>query len=852
DYPIEAVDKYIKIGNGKYEKYTGAKVLTSSAMVYAYYLDIDGDMSPIAVRNVNNFKTPDGPGGSGKRYPSVSIELEPLKTKTTSVNVKLVTLDATEVLYSLDGYNYLPYTGSFNVTKNTAVYAVARNENGEDTDQAFITNIGSYPPVRDKLSVEIVAKPDLTGTTNVTDEVLVTILYDARATTKKYSLDGTTYIDYTGPIKITKNTTVIGVASSSNGYGRNQKLITGIGTPEVSIPVITLNPETTMTSQVEVSIAYGNEATTKQYRIGSGELTNYTGPFIVKENTTIYAYGSNGTSEKIATRNINNIKTDATLDKVTIIEMDKYFLLKLNYPKTAFVKEYKYTTAGTWKTYPSDGILLIKAEYEDEIVNNNKVIIKIKDENGLYKVFNGDYYFVQGSVYDIRDSIYMRWDMTKPTGPTYLIDDTSYTDKVNVSVINSSKCISSEYSIMEPGLEKTTWQKYTSPITVTKNNTIIYGRCINSFEVYSEETNYKVINIDDTPPVVNSVTNVTRSSSITLTINATDPESELYKYEVRLNSGEWIDTNMSSIYKFSGLTENTAYVVDVRVKNILGLTSLVKTYNITTPTMTAPTITSTDPTVWKPSKTITFAIPANQPSNEYTYEYSFDNTNWNFYITPFILDTNQTVYGRIKDPNGTVKTNSLVVTKIDNTTPIVDLSGLKDVVSVGESVPLPTSYYLNMSLSGGTSVCKIGTTTYTNTSTLPSGTYTVVCTVTSGNGLVATATKTFTASYGEIVHARTLYDFAKMDNLIDGARYVVYLENGSTIPVEYFKVTGNTTYSSTPNLCSTVLDTYMCMYRYTGNLTIDTGITITPQVRKKGFTIYVDGTLTNNGIISMT
>ncbi|MDD3241384.1 MAG: type II secretion system protein [Bacilli bacterium] len=852
DYPIEAIDKYIKIGSGKYEKYTGAKILTSQAMVYAYYLDINGEMSPIAVRNINNFLTPPGPGGSGKVYPSVSIELEPLRDRTTSVNVKIYSSDATEVLYSFDGHNYLPYTGAFNVTKNTAIYAVARNANGEDTDQAYITNIGTNPPIKDKLSVDIVAKPDLTGTTTKTDEVLVTIVYDIRATTKKYSLDGTTFIDYTGPFKVTKNTTITGIATSQTGYGSRKKLITGIGTPEVAVPVITINPEETITSQVEVSIAYGTETTIKQYRIGSGELTNYTGPFIVKENTTIYAYASNGTDEKISSRNITNIKTEATVDKVTIIEMDKYFLLKLNYPKTAFIKEYKYTEAGTWKTYPTDGILLIKAEYKDEIVNNSKVIIKIKDENGLYKVFNGDYYFIQGSVYDIRDSIYMRWDMTKPTGPTYLIDDTSYTDRVNVSVINSSKCISSEYSIMEPGLERTEWTKYTNPITVTKNNTVIYGRCINAFEVYSQETNYKVINIDDTAPVISSVTNVTRSSSITITINANDPESELYKYEVRLNSGEWIDTNMSSTYKFNGLTEATAYVIDVRVKNILGLTSEVKTYNITTPIMELPLITVTDLAVWKPIKNVTFTIPSNQPLNEYTYLYSFDNVTWNNYIGPFGLIYNTSLYVKLIDSNGVVKTTNLIIDKIDNTVPTINLNSVPSLVTLGSSYTLPTTYTLNSSLSGGTVTCKSGTTNYTNTEVMQIGIYNLVCTVTTGAGNVATASKTIEVKNGIPIVADNLYELLNSNKMIDNQSYSVTFSNDQIIDIEYHEIGGDVTYSSNPTLCNNLMDTYMCVYKYTGNLTINSGVTLTPQVRKKGLLIYVNQTLTNNGTISMT
>jgi hypothetical protein len=39
----------------------------------------------------------------------------------------------------------------------------------------------------------------------------------------------------------------------------------------------------------------------------------------------------------------------------------------------------------------------------------------------------------------------------------------------------------------------------------------------------------------------------------------------------------------------------------------------------------------------------------------------------------------------------------------------------------------------------------------------------------------------------------------------------------------------------------------MLILKYHGNLTIGEGVTIQPQVRKKGMVIYVEGTLTNNG-----
>ncbi|MDD4410057.1 MAG: hypothetical protein PHW52_05405, partial [Candidatus Pacebacteria bacterium] len=74
----------------------------------------------------------------------------------------------------------------------------------------------------------------------------------------------------------------------------------------------------------------------------------------------------------------------------------------------------------------------------------------------------------------------------------------------------------------------------------------------------------------------------------------------------------------------------------------------------------------------------------------------------------------------------------------------------------------------------------------------------------------------------------------------------------ATIPAEYIEVSGDTVYSSNPIIGNSTPDSRMLVVRYDGDLTIGPGVTLTPQVRKRGIVIYVDGDLTINGTISMT
>lgn len=97
---------------------------------------------------------------------------------------------------------------------------------------------------------------------------------------------------------------------------------------------------------------------------------------------------------------------------------------------------------------------------------------------------------------------------------------------------------------------------------------------------------------------------------------------------------------------------------------------------------------------------------------------------------------------------------------------------------------------------------------------------------------------------------KTLYDYIRNVPMPDGDHSLDV--NGVPIDIEMYNFNTDVKYSSTPTLGNTTADQRMLVLNYKGNLTIDAGVVITPQVRKKGMTIFTAGTLTNNGTISMT
>ncbi len=76
--------------------------------------------------------------------------------------------------------------------------------------------------------------------------------------------------------------------------------------------------------------------------------------------------------------------------------------------------------------------------------------------------------------------------------------------------------------------------------------------------------------------------------------------------------------------------------------------------------------------------------------------------------------------------------------------------------------------------------------------------------------------------------------------------------NGETYNIEVYNFNDNVDYMQTPTLGDTTSDSTMLVLKYNKNLTIGSGVVISPQVRKKGMYVCVKGTLTNNGQITMT
>ena len=489
----EAKKIYYKAPGEDWTEYKDIVEVSKIGDFYAKYETEDGQTSNISYIYIDNIDQ--------HKLPNVRIGLNTIE-RAESVTASITT-NGENLRYSLDGEIYQNYTGSITLKENTRIYAKADNSNGTTTTYRDITNIGKIPvsPTSEEYNIGIFLNPDEGNVKGLVNQTEASIEYDSRCENKYYKIGyNGTYQAYTGKVKITSNSKIYGYCTGKTGRGYASKnvgfLTTGIEEPEIEIE------PTEMAEEVKVEIKYPKNAKVKKYRIGNGNLIDYTESITIDENTTIYAYTEDELKNTNSSeRTITNI---TTLPRYTTLDMGSYFILRLNYPKTSDkeTREYKWSPKGNWKKYNTKGILLIKNEYKDEIDTTDGV--KVKDENGKEIIFTEDYYYVSNITNDISENLFMRWDYAIPKAPTIKLNTTTPTKKVEVTIeyTGSSK---KQYKLVNKDGKETDWLDYTGPITIDKNETIVYARGISSIEAVGEIGSKKITNIDEEEPEVEAV-----------------------------------------------------------------------------------------------------------------------------------------------------------------------------------------------------------------------------------------------------------------------------------------------------------------------------------------------------------
>ena len=489
---------YIKIGSGKWEEYTKAVRVQENTLVSAYYITTDGKTSKIGYKIIDMIQK------QGKPYVSIKATPYPYPyaKNVEEVTIEIVSRDAERAEYSTDGVIYKKYESGFKVTENCVISARAINEAGIAYDTLNITNIGDNPTMVENLGINIIARPDPIVSSKKVEKVEIEIEYDERAEERYYSIGKNgEQKPYEGAFEITENATIYAYAKSKNGVGQAYKVITNLNKGIIE-PEIIADPQNNLqASSVKITINYDPDATVKQYEIDGGGLVDYTGEFKVEKNCTIRAYNENSRGEK--TESIYKVENITEPTPPTIIDLGDYYILKLNYPEGSTGREYKIREEGEWTGYKEAGILLVKPEYKDKLLDaQGNVKIQIVDETGKSVNWQGTIYVIEGDIQELVEDIYMRWDTVKPETPQIILSTEEPTREVQVSIIYKSTLKEKQYKIIEPDGSTEGWKDYNGSFTIKKNNTVILAKGMNQSEVWGEEAEKQITNIDEQQPEI--------------------------------------------------------------------------------------------------------------------------------------------------------------------------------------------------------------------------------------------------------------------------------------------------------------------------------------------------------------
>jgi len=224
----------------------------------------------------------------------------------------------------------------------------------------------------------------------------------------------------------------------------------------------------------------------------------------------------------------------------------------------------------------------------------------------------------------------------------------------------SGKILKNEDGILE--LDKVSNGKYCAGGTY-KEIIIIEGSCDQ---------------LDTTPPVLSITSNLVTSSSITIVATAEDLESGINGYQFSKDNGTtWTSKQISNVYNFTGLTNNTNYTFKVRVYNNNELSTVSEELIVRTNDIAIPTY-SINTTDWTHEKIVTIHYPERQAG--FVYEYSLDGaTTWLLVESPsttkeITFTDNGSVIARITDGTNEISGTSYQVTNIDKVDPTVSMN----------------------------------------------------------------------------------------------------------------------------------------------------------------------------------
>ncbi|MCX8074498.1 MAG: glycine rich domain-containing protein [Clostridia bacterium] len=296
-------------------------------------------------------------------------------------------------------------------------------------------------------------------------------------------------------------------------------------------PDMSISPTEWTNSDVTVTITYSDDSNSKQYSFDSITWNTYTDPIqVTTNNTTVYA------------KSIDSAGNESGISSLTITKIDKvspYITVTASNITTSSI------TVNASATDAESGINDLSYQYSKD--NGVTWTQTTSDKNYTFSGLTSGTYTIKAKVSDKSGNTAESSAASATTSTlgnvTMVASTTSWTNlNVNVTIQYPSEIVTKQYST-----NGTTWSLYTSPISVTTNNTTVYGR---GFDVAGNQTTQATLTVNNidktspTKPTVNLngyVSGTTTSGNVTQTFSSTDVGSGIQKYQYSHDNANWLD-----------------------------------------------------------------------------------------------------------------------------------------------------------------------------------------------------------------------------------------------------------------------------------------------------------------------
>ena len=710
-FSADSITKEYSLDGQNWQEYTKSIELSQNGSVYFRGADEAGNISECETYMVNNIdRTP----------PDKPVATADITEPTNSDVLVSATFseDSMTKEYSLNGQDWKPYTAPILFLQNGEVYFQGTDAAGNTSsiETYTVSNIDKVAPDKP------VATADITVPTN--GKVHVSAIFNGKSVKKEYSLNKNDWFDYEGSVEFSDNGTVF--FRSTDALGNVSEVtpyeVTNIDNVAPEKPTAIPDIIAPTNQSVTVTASFSGDSEKKEYRIGEGEWTAYTGPVTMTQNGIVSFRGTDeaGNLSEVAeyeimnidkvVPTISNVKADITVPTNQAVTVTATFADNVELKQSL----YKFGETGDWLDYDYENGVVMKenmtvyfkavdlagnkseiTSYEVKNIDKAAPVITLSGDNttplqastltastedGLDIFYSTDnqtwtkytgeiavsanatYYFkatdAAGNI-GTAEFTFTNIDTIAPEAPIVSADITDATNQnVTVTAVFSDDSAEKEYS-----LDGTTWLAYTVPIIFEENGNVSF-RSMDAAGNISATTSCTVGNIDKiAPDKPTASADVTAPTNTDVLVSAVFSADSVVK-EYSLDGQIWKTYDEAVVF-----TENGS--VMFRGTDEAGNVSAETKYEVTNIDKTVPVIDLvSDCTTPLQASTLTATTEAGLD-----IYWSTDNETWTRYDIPLNIASNGTYFFKTTDPANNTGTASIVFFNIDTDAPVITLTG---------------------------------------------------------------------------------------------------------------------------------------------------------------------------------